>query len=307
MPKGREPFLLQRYPQQIGEGRQNIQLPPGLLDNPALGHARHVHNQRYIEAADPRIVRDAERFFHLFRGNILGLQPEMIAVQHQDRMVPEAILLQPVNQGADGVVRIVDSSQIVTKHRILQRVRQGDSFEGIRDFEGMMAGSRHQLGIKWRPLGLQRCQLLHSRLIQLLIRSAEGVEMVIFEITLFIVAIKTQRRIQLIAVPEAHLVHMKSVRLIAFIPQKARQTWQHPVTEACGHRERCNRINGGIAHKLRIRGIARSDLLIDMREIKTFAGQAVQHRGQLLSIQRLMQRKVLKGLHLNHDYILPLL
>ncbi|MNL54480.1 hypothetical protein D3C87_1778150 [compost metagenome] len=131
--------------------------------------------------------------------------------------------------------------------------------------------------------------------------------MIIFEIALFVVAIETQRRIQLIAVPEAHLVHMKSVRLIAFIPQKTRQTWQHPVSEACRHRQRCNRINGGIAHKLRIRGVACPDLLIDMREIKTLAGQAVQHGCQLLSVQRLMQRKVLKSLHLNHDYIFPLL
>ncbi|MNW58475.1 hypothetical protein D3C74_363440 [compost metagenome] len=44
-----------------------------------------------------------------------------------------------------------------------------------------------------------------------------------------------------------------------------------------------------------------------MREIKPLAGQAVQHRCQLLAIQRLMQRKVLKSLHLDHNYIFVLL
>ncbi|MNC71020.1 hypothetical protein D3C75_1218920 [compost metagenome] len=52
----------------------------------------------------------------------------------------------------------------------------------------------------------------------MLVGSAEGVEMVIFEIALLIIAIEAQCRIQLVTVPEARLVDMKSIRLIAFIP-----------------------------------------------------------------------------------------
>ncbi len=149
----------------------------------------------------------------------------------------------------------------------------------------MVAGSRHKLRIERRSLPVQLRQLIYSGNIQLLVRGAERIKMVVDEIALVVIPVKAQCRIQLIAVPEAYLIHVEGVRLIALAPQQPRQARQLTVSEAGGHRKRADRIDRCIAHKLGIRRVARANLLIDLREIKALSRQAVQHRRQLLSVQ----------------------
>ncbi|MNI72057.1 hypothetical protein D3C73_1279770 [compost metagenome] len=135
-------LILQRDAQQISDRRQNIQLAAGTFHRLPL-HARHMHNQRDIKAADPRVVRDAQRILHLLRRDILRLQAEMVTVQHKYRVLPQPLLLQSVNQCANGIIRVINRSQIIAKHRALKLLRQDEPLEAVRNLERMMARGRN--------------------------------------------------------------------------------------------------------------------------------------------------------------------
>ncbi|MNV56153.1 hypothetical protein D3C71_1484250 [compost metagenome] len=173
MPERDNPFFFQRYPQQIGERRHNIRLSARPFDHLALRGAGHMNNERDIEPADAGIVGNAQGLLHLLRRNILRLKAEMIPVKYQHGMIPQPAALQAVNQGSDGIIRVIDCGQIVTEHRVLKVVRHRYFAEGLRYFKRVMAGGGDELGVERRTLLTQLGELLDPGLVQLLIRGAE--------------------------------------------------------------------------------------------------------------------------------------
>ncbi|MNJ40549.1 hypothetical protein D3C77_354470 [compost metagenome] len=169
----------------------------------------------------------------------------------------------------------MDRIHVISQIRAFQFGRQLNLLERLRNDERRMTGGRNKLGIKTLVPRMKILHLLYADPVHLFIRSSIIVEMIIVKGRLIIILIKIKRRIQLVSIPERHVVDMKRISGVALLLQQSGQAGQLAVAIARRHRHGRCRINRGIEHKFCIRCVALSDLLINVGKIDALSSQFI--------------------------------